>query len=1112
MAEQPTTKPDDPPPTTRPETIPWADPASPPIPPPHHEGGYSGRRLRDYLVLGRIGRGGMGQVYKARHVRLDRLVAIKVLPLERFADAAAISRFEREMKAVGRLDHPNIVLARDAGEADGVHFLVMELLEGFDLAAILKERGPRPLADACEVIRQAALGLQHAHEAGRVHRDLKPSNLFLTRAGTVKVLDLGLALIVEETIAGPLTPADAAMGTFDYTAPEQWADAHRVDIRADLYSLGCTLFALLTGGPPFPADSHPTLTSKMMAHLHESPPPLREFRAEVPPDLEALVARLLAKAPDDRFQTPGELAGALAPFCIGADLLRVFEVEPDRTGPPGPAPEPTPVIEVSPDAPPEAGPGAIVDEDVQFTVYRPRVVAPLRWAPMLAFAHLASKPIDAPADAPEPTEEVARQAEQVLGAEVARAYQQTTQDTGAAVPRDEILTLVPLLDGVEFNPPRRQFRWTEMVHREEFRLRASAALDGKTARGRLSVYLGSILLAEVSLSLRVDSRHVAPAEAPPATESSTAGRFRKIYASFAAEDRPIADQFGRFARALGDEYLSRCTALRAGDSWDDRIREAIDGADVFQLFWSRNAIRSDLVEREWRHALALGRPRFLRPVYWEDPLPTDPARDLPPETLRRLHFERLDGIAPIVAPPRPETNVLEDTDFEVDVIGEASSGGPGISLEAGSDFDIDDVEADPGTSGDPDSGFDLQPATSGEGGAAASGSDSGFGLTLDGSSPGSAEVAPIREDVPAPPAPGDAPSARIPNSGGSDRVAKYTIEEPLGRGGFGQTYRGRDSETGQPVYLRVQPAREGDRDFQAGRIRREAELHRRLEHPNIVRALGGGVSEGRAYLALEYVDGGSLAAVIRDVGPLPWRDAAELAIQACEALQFAHERGVVHGNLKPSNLLINRRGRLKLAGFGLIPTAVDPGGSTAPFGPPGDPFRTSSGAIAGTPMYMAPEQIRGTAVIGPKADLYALGVLLYQMLAGRPPFAGTSAMVLLHRHLTEPPPRASEQVRGLPRPLDDLIAGLLTKSAADRPRDAAAVAQALRSLLGRAAAGQAVEMSMPRPIPPASLPPDWRSRTKSKAPSPRGRGADRLRLLVGVAVLIALGLAAYWLL
>jgi len=184
----------------------------------------------------------------------------------------------------------------------------------------------------------------------------------------------------------------------------------------------------------------------------------------------------------------------------------------------------------------------------------------------------------------------------------------------------------------------------EAVHREEFRLRAPADLEGRTVKGRVSAYLGPILIAEVALRFRVESGHLTAPDGP--MEPDHGRMFRRIFASFAPADRPVADQFERFARAMGDEYLSSCTALRAGDAWDDRLRELIDGADVFQLFWSRNALRSPMVEREWRHALSLGRPSFIRPVYWEEPLPADPDRDLPPDELRRLHFQRLDGIGP----------------------------------------------------------------------------------------------------------------------------------------------------------------------------------------------------------------------------------------------------------------------------------------------------------------------------------------------------------------------------------------------------------------------------------------------------------------------------------
>lgn len=224
-----------------------------------------GDTLRDYRLEEKIGQGGMGTVFRAVHTKLDKVVAVKVLSGKRWADPSAVVRFEREMKAVGRLAHSNIVQATDADDADGVPFLVMEFVDGENLSALVRRTGPRPLAEACGLIRQAAAGLHHAHLAGVVHRDVKPSNLMLTRDGTVKLLDLGLALSVAEPAPGEaradgstsdgsggspdLTSASHAVGTVDYMAPEQRRDAHAVDARADVYGLGATLWFLLTGTP-----------------------------------------------------------------------------------------------------------------------------------------------------------------------------------------------------------------------------------------------------------------------------------------------------------------------------------------------------------------------------------------------------------------------------------------------------------------------------------------------------------------------------------------------------------------------------------------------------------------------------------------------------------------------------------------------------------------------------------------------------------------------------------------------------------------------------------------------------------------------------------------------
>lgn len=289
-------------------------------------------QLRDYRIIEKIGEGGMGAVYRALHTRLNKTVALKVLSTSRIQDEAAISRFQREMSIVGRLQHPNIVQAHDAGEENGQHFLVMEYVNGTDLSDVVRQCGPLPIAAACEVISQAAIGLQYAHEHGLVHRDIKPSNLMLAQSSetkssfgppvVVKILDLGLARLQsdEKEHVPELTMDGQVMGTLDYMAPEQGGNSHTVDIRADIYSLGATLYKLLTGTVPFQGKSQRSLIEKLTALAIETPPSVCELRPDVPEALAAIIARMLAKRPDDRFATPAEVASALQSYRMGANL------------------------------------------------------------------------------------------------------------------------------------------------------------------------------------------------------------------------------------------------------------------------------------------------------------------------------------------------------------------------------------------------------------------------------------------------------------------------------------------------------------------------------------------------------------------------------------------------------------------------------------------------------------------------------------------------------------------------------------------------------------------------------------------------------------------------
>jgi hypothetical protein len=267
-----------------------------------------------YRVSRCLGAGGMGAVFEAEHRVMQRTVALKVINRSFMVNATAVERFRREVRAAARLSHPNIVTTYDAEDAGDTQFLVMEYVEGVNLGRLVRERGPLPVIEACAAVRQAALGLQQAHERGMVHRDVKPANLIRCSDGTVKLLDFGLAALTAERGDG-LTDDNIVMGTPDYMAPEQAEDPRRADIRADVYSLGCTLYHLLTGEVPYPAA---TGMQKILAHREQPLPRVRHHRPEVPPKLAGVLARMLAKKPNDRYQTPGEAAAALEPFTPGA--------------------------------------------------------------------------------------------------------------------------------------------------------------------------------------------------------------------------------------------------------------------------------------------------------------------------------------------------------------------------------------------------------------------------------------------------------------------------------------------------------------------------------------------------------------------------------------------------------------------------------------------------------------------------------------------------------------------------------------------------------------------------------------------------------------------------
>jgi serine/threonine protein kinase len=304
-----------------------------------------------YEVIRELGRGGMGVVYLVHNKLMDRLEVLKLLSQEMLGKQERVDRFLREIQSAAKLHHPNVVAAHTAFPMGKMLVLAMEYVEGDDLAKLVRARGPLPVLNACYFAYQTAQGLQHAHERGMIHRDIKPGNLILFRQGkkgTVKILDFGLAKVTsEQKIDGALTQQGQMLGTPDYIAPEQTLDAQKADIRSDIYSLGCTLYHLLTGNPPFSGN---TLYAVLQAHHAVEAKSVNLVRPEVPVELAAVVAKMMAKEPSRRYQTPAEVAQALKPFLKPGGLTsRQPELEPDVSPLDRPSATPVPAALPMPD-------------------------------------------------------------------------------------------------------------------------------------------------------------------------------------------------------------------------------------------------------------------------------------------------------------------------------------------------------------------------------------------------------------------------------------------------------------------------------------------------------------------------------------------------------------------------------------------------------------------------------------------------------------------------------------------------------------------------------------------------------------------------------------------
>jgi serine/threonine protein kinase len=329
-----------------------------------------GTRVGRYEVVAHVATGGMGEVYRARDVELGRDVALKVLAARLVNKPSAVERFRREARAAARLSHKNIVTLYDWGQDGATWFLALEYVDGIDLHAHVAARGKLPPRDAWAITVQAARALDHAFRKGVTHRDIKPSNLLLARHGRkvrVKLTDLGLARAATDEEDYRVTRDGTTVGTIDYLAPEQARDSARADIRSDIYALGCTLYHMLAGHPPFPDGG---LGERVYKHQQAEPPDVRRFNPDVPAALWAVLRRMLAKRPEDRYQTPADLLVALRAL--------------DAADPPAPAPdrppsEPAPAAPAAPPArrhpPPTRAPDSTSSEILGISDDQRRVAA-----------------------------------------------------------------------------------------------------------------------------------------------------------------------------------------------------------------------------------------------------------------------------------------------------------------------------------------------------------------------------------------------------------------------------------------------------------------------------------------------------------------------------------------------------------------------------------------------------------------------------------------------------------------------------------------------------------------------------------------------------------------
>jgi serine/threonine protein kinase/WD40 repeat protein len=1043
-----------------------------------------------YDILAELGRGGMGVVYQARQVGLDRLVALKVVLAGAQADAEERARFRREAEAIARLHHPNVVAIYEVGDQGGVPHFAMELCGGGSLAQQLAG-SPLPPRRAAELVETLARAVQAAHEAGVVHRDLKPANVLLTEDGTPKITDFGLAKKLDDT--GGLTATGVIVGTASYMAPEQASgDSKRVGPAADVYALGAVLYACLTGRPPFRAA---TQVDTLLQVVADPPVPPSRLRQGVPGDLEALCLRCLEKKPAQRPASAAELADALRRFLDGLPAqVRPHDERPRQHKGPGCLVR---LLQIH----------AILGALVLPPVYVMRALGPdtvAGWAFLLLYASFATliilfwlsrqggKHVFLLAFSPDgntlasaaggnlkvwdiawerlcftleldPAPPLSAKGIVPWLAHALRTIQASGRWIRAAGFTPDGQTLMTLdyrgevrLWGVADGCPKGKFQLACRVAAAAFtpdcRTLATVAVSRLGTRWMLTLW-------DVDLAGAVSRRVAVPVpEHKRSPEFGADGRLLSLMTKGGLQlwevnadglrERPLPDfrdqrvvkisPDGRLAALLGESKMEG----RPVTLWDlaaDRACGGLPPQHTGEDDWLLEFVADS------RLVVSLGEGG----LYLWDALAG-----------RRLGNVQPDGgegtPAMTSSPPRGPLGLLTPLPVvaHTTILAFSPDGRTLATGDSAGQVSWHDVEAIR-RSGRSRSGQETE---SQRGHPPFAQPPSPAAVAADPVLPGPAEE-PVREDEPAlagppasanpvtcatvppaeqgdqvgerpPPTSSPEPPA-VPLPGTFPEVPGYEVLGVLGQGGMGVVYKARQVGLNRFVALKVLLGGAHAGGDERARFRREAEAIARLHHSNVVRIYEVGEHAGLSYFSMELCAGGSLEQRLAG-GPLPPPEAARLAATLARAVHAAHEAGVIHRDLKPANVLLADDGTPRITDFGLakrLDAATE---------------LTASGVVLGTPSYMAPEQAGGRArEVGPAADVYALGAILYACLTGRPPFQAATPINTVLQVLADPPVPPSRLRRQVPAALETICLKCLAKDPRHRYPSAAALADQL---------------------------------------------------------------------